>query len=405
VAQDVIFEGLDAPLRLEEAAPVLELLPGIAVGWAWQVAPADPGRQPFFTIRATPDPSRFLCETHVEPAPPRLWDAVNAACDAVAAIALALSAQNRRLICLHAAGVAMAGRLVVFPNVRRAGKSTLSAALARAGHRVFSDDVVPLCFPGGAPARGLAMGIAPRLRLPLPDGVDEGFRRWVAAQPGPGNRQYRYLALPDQPAHGESLAVGALVFLDRQEAPVPARLERLAPDAAMDALLHQNFTRDRHSGGVLEVTADLLARVAVHRLTYADPAGAVDCLEATFAGPAAEPFPVPGPCREFAPAEVGFDTLPPRMEGLLAQRPACVARQIGETLYLADPEGRAIHRMDPLAAAIWDMLESPVTLAEIEALLVAAFPEADRARIAGDLRELMQALAGWGLIEGRVGRG
>ena len=62
---------------------------------------------------------------------------------------------------------AIAGRLVVFPNVRRAGKSTLSAAPARAGHRVFSDDVVPFSVPAAAPARGLAMEIAPRLLLPM----------------------------------------------------------------------------------------------------------------------------------------------------------------------------------------------------------------------------------------------
>ena len=59
--------------------------------------------------------------------------------------------------------------------------------------------------------------------------------------------------------------------------------------------------------------------------------------------------------------------------------------------------------MDPLAAAIRDMLESPVTLTEIESLPVGAFPDADRARIAGDLRELMQSLAGRGLIAGRIG--
>ena len=52
--------------------------------------------------------------------------------------------------------------------------------------------------------------------------------------------------------------------------------------------------------------------------------------------------------------------------------------------------------MDPLAAAIRDMPENPGTLAEIEALLVGAFPDPDRDRIAGDLRDLMQALAGRG---------
>jgi hypothetical protein len=67
-------------------------------------------------------------------------------------------------------------------------------------------------------------------------------------------------------------------------------------------------------------------------------------------------------------------------------------------LYLADPEGRAIQRMDPLAAAIWEMLEEPATPEELEKALGDAFPETQREQIAGDVRGVLAGLAEAGLV-------
>ena len=150
--RDIFFQGVTAPLRLDGAEAVIPLLQEIAAGWPFRLAQADPAVVPFFTIRQIEGDARLRCESHAEDRPPQLWDPVNAVCDALASLAVALPLSDPRLICLHAAGGAMSGQLVVFPNIRRAGKSTLSVALARAGHRVFSDDVVPLSFPSEGPA-------------------------------------------------------------------------------------------------------------------------------------------------------------------------------------------------------------------------------------------------------------
>lgn len=394
VDRDILFRGLKAPLRLTDADPVLRLLPEVAPGWPHEVRPADPALRPFYAIRGEVEASRFLCENLIELASPRSMDAVNAACDAMAALAMALPAEDGSVICLHAAGVAMAGRLVVFPNIRRAGKSTLSAALARAGHRVFSDDVVPLSFPAVGPPLARSMGVAPRLRLPLPKTADAGFHDWVAAVAGPRNRQYAYLRLPDQPAEGETLPLGAFVILDRQEGPGPARLEAVAADQAMDVLLHQNFTRDRHSGDILDVMAVALAGVPVFRLSYSGLEAAVDCLEAAFrAWPAGTPS---GPVARFRLAE--FETTLPDVGEVVRQRAGGVAREIGGTLYLADPEGRGIHRMDALAAAIWELLEEPLGRQELVAVLEESFPNIAAERLAGDLAGLLARLAEAGLV-------
>lgn len=398
--QDIVFRGLTAPLRLVGAEAILPILRQVALGWPVEAMPARDGAAPFYTVTSSRDDPRLTCECHVDDRPVRRYDAVNAVCDVVAALALALPAERPELICLHAAGVEMAGRLVVFPNIRRAGKSALSAALAREGHRVFSDDVIPVLFPEGGPALGVAMGMAPRLRLPLPETSGQGFRDWVGQVAGPANRQYQYLRLEGQPAHGEALPVGAFVILDRRDDPVDARLDPVAPDEAMDALLHQHFTRDRHSVDILRRIADTLTQRPVFRLTYAGLDEAVACLRRAFAG-----WTGPGPTGVFK-APVIFrlpDPAPPPApvagpRARFGQRPGNLAVRLGQTLYLADAEGRAIHRMDPLAAAIWTLIEEPITRPDLVDLLCAAFPDAGGDRIAADIDRLLRHLTTLGLV-------
>jgi Coenzyme PQQ synthesis protein D (PqqD) len=399
--QDVTFRGIAAPLRLRGAEAVLPVLRQVANGWPRRTAVADPQSNPFFSITALGDDDLFASESHVQETPPRRFDAVNAVCDAMVGLALALPAERPDLLCLHAAGIAMAGRLVIFPNVQRAGKSTLSAALARAGHPLFSDDVVPLSFAPEGAVFGHAMGISPRLRLPLPEALGQGFRDWAEAVAGPRNRQYMYLSLPDQPPHGSVLPLGAFVILDRRDEAMPAKLEHVAPEGAMDALLYQNFTRDRHSGDILRLMAAVLRDRPTFRLIYHDLASAVACLEVAFAD-----WPDAGPDRgdagsiRFRLADLEARDLPKGQEGgPLRQRAGTVETWLGERLFLADAKGRAIHRIDPIGAAVWLVLAEPATPDEIAEVLAEAFPDAAPDRIADDLQRLLAQFCDAGLIE------
>ncbi len=392
--RDLFFHGVSLPLRLDGADVILPIIAEVAAGWPHRLTEADPAVVPFFSVTAVRGEVKLRCESHVEDRAPQLWDPVNAVCDAMASLAMALPLSDRRLICLHAAGVEMAGRLVVFPSIRRAGKSTLSVALARAGHRIFSDDVVPLSFPLRGPVVAHAMGLAPRLRRPLPESLPVELRAWADAMTGPRNRQYHYLPLSGQPGHGTQLPLGAFVLLDRRDAQTGARLAPVQPDAAMDALLYQNFTRDRHSGEVLEAIAATLSTTPVWQLTYSDLEGAVVCLKAGFTGWDSERH-VGGKERTFGVAMLGYTSAPAGR--WVAQRSGVVERWIGEVLYLADPEGRAIQRMDGLASAIWDLLEEPVSREDLEATLVNAFPNIPRDRLCEDLLVLLERLAEAGL--------
>lgn len=396
--QDVVFQGIAAPLRLTGAEAILPVLHQVAFGWPSRIEAAKPQAIPFFSITAEAGDDLFTCESHIQATQPRRFNAVNAVCDAIVALALALPAEHPDLICLHAAAVAMGGRLLVFPNVQRAGKSTLSVALARAGHALFSDDVVPLSFPAGGGARGHAMGIAPRLRLPLPDALGEAFRGWVEGVGGPRNRQYLYLTLPAQPPRGSVLPLGAFVILDRQDIPVDAVLEAVGPEVAMDALLFQNFSRDRHSGDILHVIAAVLSDRPAYRLSYHDLPGAVACLDRQFSHwPDDLPVRTDAAKHEFRLAD--FSAVPERggAGGLLVQRPGTTEIRLGQNLYLADAAGRAIQKIDPLGAVIWDVLAEPTPPDEIAAILAEAFPDVPRDRIEGDIARLLSHMAEAGL--------
>jgi Coenzyme PQQ synthesis protein D (PqqD) len=398
--QDVIFHGIAAPLRLTGAEMILPVLQRVAFGWPHRAVTTDPHASPFFSITARAEGALLTCESHIQGSAPRRFDAVNAVCDAMVGLALALPAEHPNLICLHAAAVAMNGRLVVFPNVQRAGKSTLSAALAQAGHALFSDDVVPLSFTRDGHAKGYAMGIAPRLRLPLPEALGQGFRDWAEAVGGPRNRQYMYLALAAQPPRGELLPLGAFVILDRQESPVDARLEPVGPDVAMDALLFQNFTRDRHSGDILRAIAATLADRPSFRLTYHNLDDAVACLGSQFdRWPDALSVGTRAPEERFRLADL-TSAVPPcgPADGQLTQRPGTTEVWLGGQLYLADAAGRAIHRTDPLGATIWSVLAEPAAPDEIADLLVEVFPETPRDQIEADLSRLLTQMGGAGLI-------
>lgn len=396
---DIVFEGIAAPLRLTGAEAILPVLHEVASGWPRRTKAASPQGIPFFSITAETGDDLFTCESHIQATPPRRFNAVNAVCDAIVALALALPAEHPDLICLHAAAVAIGGRLVVFPNVQRAGKSTLSAALARAGHALFSDDVVPLSFSPDGGARGHAMGIAPRLRLPLPDALGEEFRTWVEGVGGPRNRQYLYLTLPAQPPRGTVLPLGALVILDRQDDPVDAVLERVGPDVAMDALLFQNFSRDRHSGDILHAMAAVLSDRPAFRLCYHDLPGAVACLERQFAHwPDDLPVRTDAPEQQFRLAD--FAAVVPEGGSAgrpLVQRPGTTEIRLGESLYLADAAGRTIQKIDPLGAVIWEVLVEPTAPDEITALLAEAFPDTPRDQIAGDVARLLTQMGEAGL--------
>src|SRR5206468_7113792 len=125
------------------------------------------------------------------------------------------------------------------PNTEEAGKSTLAVKLASYGFRIFADDVLPICETA---RKAMSLGIAPRLRLPLPSTADSMFREFVKAYRGPHDNEFAYLVLPPNllAPYGTTAPIGGFVLLDRrisastQLAPVPR-------GRGLEQLIVQNF--------------------------------------------------------------------------------------------------------------------------------------------------------------------
>lgn len=115
--------------------------------------------------------------------------AASAVCAVLADILEAHVEESDSQLTLHCGAVAFGKKLVVLTGPRRAGKSTLIGRLcAEPDVQIFCDDVLPINMHG----EGIALGIAPRLRLPLPAQASPQFKKFVGSHLGPRDDRYRY---------------------------------------------------------------------------------------------------------------------------------------------------------------------------------------------------------------------
>ncbi len=210
--QRLRFGPLTRPVVLAGCPEILPQIASVFRGWTIDPDPDKGSGEAILSLIG--EDGGYRLEADWLSAPLRLKEPVDAVCALVAELLKAMVIDDPGLLCLHGAAVEIGGRLVVFPNRYRAGKSTLTACFAAASHRIFSDDVLPITEPGD---RARAPGIAPRLRLPLPDDLGEGARAYFEAHAGLGGRRYRYLDLPAEglAAFGTPAAIGAFVLIER----------------------------------------------------------------------------------------------------------------------------------------------------------------------------------------------
>jgi hypothetical protein len=142
-------------------------------------------------------------------------------------------------LCLHAAAVRIGCGLICFPSIHKAGKSTLCVQLAASGQKVYCDDVLPI-----EPKKndGVALGIAPLLRRPLPGDLGVPLHEFIAARKGPTNRGWLYVRLGQHELapFGERAPIKAFVFLDRRSRS-RAKLEPVQESDMLKELILQNF--------------------------------------------------------------------------------------------------------------------------------------------------------------------
>ncbi|MCP3969768.1 MAG: PqqD family peptide modification chaperone [Rhodobacteraceae bacterium] len=381
------FDGLTAPVVLERADQLLPVVSGALPKWPFTQADNPGMPSPCFSIGGDGS-GEFLCRAGDSGGAGKPWDAVNAVCEMVVELAWEQIRCNPGWLCLHCAAVEFNGRLILFPNRRRAGKSTLTAVLAARGYRVYTDDFLPVHVDEDGRIFGVANGVAPRIRLPVPDGFSAEFHAWAAQNKGPGNRRYKYLDIEDLADRGTMLPVGAVVVLDRDTDMTEATLTPALRGQVLDDLITQNFARTLHSGRILLASEGVTDTAELFRLQYGSAELAADRLAERFQTWTAPVRTIKHPRRlqtcdaDLKRLEAGSPAFLPAARYLRA--PGVTEVECEGTLYVSDGFGLGIHRLNPGARAIWQLVSEPLTVNDVAGILTAAFPDIPGEQIATD---------------------
>jgi hypothetical protein len=398
------FDGASAVIALPLDPRLLDALQVAAAGWSFKevAAPEAPT-----TVVLPLGESEY--EVHSPAHEPTPASAVGAACCIMVDVVDDMITKRPATLWLHCGSVLLNGRLVIFPSHSHAGKSTLMGRLSERGHKVFGDDILPLAADD---EKGVGLGIAPRLRLPLPASASEGFRRFVGARTGASDEQYAYLRLEDAELarHGEEAALGAIVLLDRHDGE-SARFLPADRAAVLLTLVNQNFTSGEPADRLLARLHVLMDRLPSMTLRYSDLDAAVDAIEAMFADwpPSLDMVEdlstdigrprLVRPGEEDALQVVSGTPRLPTSTHALSRSDGISIREVDGELFLAGVQGEAIYHLNPLGAGIWNLLAEPHSQEEIAQIVAGAFPDVERPVIEADVSQLLAGLMSIGMIE------
>jgi hypothetical protein len=190
--------------------------------------------------------------------------------------------EHPRHLCLHAAAVRVGRGLVCFPCVHKAGKSTLCIALAALGQIVYGDDVLPIEPKNND---GVAMGMMPRLRRPLPAEVRASLLDFITAREGPRDKDWLYVRLRETEIapFGERAPITALVFLDRQHRG-KAKFEQIGNSEMLRELILRNFADQVPPVALIDRLMAITTKVQCGRLQYGHVSDAAKLLVDKFSG-------------------------------------------------------------------------------------------------------------------------
>lgn len=282
IPQHLLFGPFPEPVRFRRCDELIEPVLSIFSGWDIRPAPAG-APSPLMRLAGVPGGYRRVsCWQHT----PSLArgktrrTVVEAVCGFHFEFIDWYIARHPHHLFLHGAGVVFGGKLVLLPALAKAGKSTLSVALAQAGAVLYGDDVMPI---DTTTHQAIALGIQARLRT-IPDDAEPAFRAFVEARMGPTNDNRLYVLLRDgEIAPPEQRAdVGGIVLLERVPG-AEARLTAADPADALEKIILQNFAGDVPAPEALDSLHTVVSGAACYALRYGRSADAVALLTEAFA--------------------------------------------------------------------------------------------------------------------------
>jgi len=279
----LLFAGPEQPIAVNAPAEAVAALEDLIPLWP----PLDGNGVASHEIAVWQDEDGWHVARNIQhPARAVFEDAHAAANEVINCLIGCYLAQRRDLLCLHAAAVEIADGLLVLLGTNHAGKSTLAAALAALGHRFVCDDELIVDLSGSQPI-GIALGAAPKLRLPLPPTTPAWFRTFYEAHLDTEWSLAAALYLDRHAAarNGERRPIAALVDLRRDDTAGAASLDAVRRGDTVRLLLDQVMAPKLHLEALLSAAAAQVRERVCYRLSYADSFAAAELLSRRFPPP------------------------------------------------------------------------------------------------------------------------
>jgi len=390
--------GLEAPVIVPQDAAFLTALQRCMKGWTLHHQPVMPDH-PLdlvpLTVIEPRGPGRYRAHSRYLDDPVDGLALAAAVCAVLADLSQAASEQRAdHDLGLHCGGVLIGTRGIILAGARRAGKSTLVARLsAEPDVTVLADDVLPI----GAGGDMIGLGLAPRLRLPLPETASLAFHEHVDRWLGPRDDRYGYLLIPALQPRGTRAPAEALVLLDRRPG-VAASLHHLPADRVLRAIVERSIAGPEGAGRVYDAARSLALGLVGLRLVYSDLEQAVALLRAA--------FPAAGRCPAQAvaltpdlPDSPPAALAPPAPPGTPFHRaPGTTTRRMGEAAFLWRPDGDMLWHLNPVADIVWRLLARPASPATIAKRLKTIFPDQPLPGLQDDVCLLLGQMRDEGLV-------
>lgn len=388
------FEGLEATVSLRVDQSFRAALPTVFPNWPHKIVPAS--STSFATV--TLEGEKYTLESPFMDKAITFSDPANTLCALIVELAWARLRENPQHLCLHGAAIEFAGRLLIFPSTRRAGKSTLTVALAAAGKKIFTDDFLPLEISTDGLVQGISSGISPRLRRPVPRQIGSKAVAYIGARNMIANRQYQFVSprSSELAAFGDTAPIGGMIFLEREDG-ATASIERVSHADALTKLIKQNFSRAMNAAGILKMLEFITRSAPAYRLKYDETEPAIALLEGHFQTWAGSPPALPEQIAEdllasaldIAVPETTIDTSIGRF---LQANDVTVVSSDGKK-FLTGRNGKSIHYLNDGAAIIWQLLDEPTSISEAIEMLCTIYPDQPAEQIRTDVEATFREFA------------
>jgi len=268
------FADLRGPVVLTGCADLSGIIGQLLRGW--NIAPYEGPHDVEPVICIEKIGTQFVRSSRWLDQPVGFEDPVDAVCDFFVDLIKAYLDTATGMMCLHGAAARFNDGLVIFPSTYRSGKSTLSVELARRGVHIFSDDVLPIENNRNF---GVAPGILPRLRRPIPDQTGSAFLNFAKSRLSAANERYQYIDLHNHEIAplGETAPISGIVLLERDDTFAPELRHAKESDIVKNIIL-RNFSKNVAAADVLDRLIEISWQADTHILRYATVEQAADLL-------------------------------------------------------------------------------------------------------------------------------